>query len=95
MENIIEVNGEMYVPREHKSLKVNPRVASVLMMAMAMGGGMSGLPGLDSGKESRPSVDIVEEYKLILQKKSKLSASSREWVKHQFEYKYKKIEKDV
>lgn len=89
MENTIEINGEQYAPREHKSPKVPKMVSNFLMMSMMMAGG---LPGFDSGKGTRPSVDIVEEYKLILQKKSRLSASDRAWVKNQFEYKYKKIE---
>ena len=91
MGNTIEINGEIYVPREHKSPKVSPRVASILMMGMMMGGGLPGLGG--SGPE-RPDVDIVEEYKLILQKKSFLSASDRRWVEYRFHDKFKKVNKD-
>lgn len=83
---VFEIDGITYRPRKQRSPS---RGASKMMMfAMALG-------GLDYGASSynrkRPSVNIVEEYKLILQKKSELCRSDRDWVCNQFVYMYEQI----
>jgi len=84
--SIIEINEIKYRQREQKP--ISRGAGKMMMMAMALGG-MS--YGRSNYKRQRPSVDVVEEYKLILQKKSELGRSDRDWVVNQFNYLYEKI----
>ena len=86
MEDFIEINGEKYVKREHKSPKINSKLFSMLMMGAMISGG---LPYFKTS-EQLSNIDIVKEYELILQKKSYLSVSERNRIKYQFEHEYKK-----
>jgi hypothetical protein len=45
--------------------------------------------GMPRREKKRPDVDIVEEFKLIQQKKSNLSRSDRSWVVREFNKNYK------
>jgi len=89
----VEVNGVKYESIERQGPKMSKSVASVMMMAQAMGGG---LPGLGMGKQYNgpQGVNIVEEYGLIQKKESRLSRREREWVVWKFESTFKKIEDD-
>ena len=89
---MIEINGKKYVKRERKSLKISPRIASILTMAAVMGGGS--FAGFGGSGGPPPNVDIVKEYELIINKKSKLSRSERDWVQYQFKDKYKEIKEE-
>lgn len=84
--HIIEIDGIKYRPRKQKS--PSRGASKMMMMAMALGG-MS--YGGSNYKRPRPHVDIVEEYKLILQKKSELCRSDRDWVVNQFKYAYEQV----
>lgn len=55
------------------------------IMAASMGAYGTGIHPLLKPKEH--DIDIEEEYKLIQQKKSKLSANARRWVVNQYELK--------
>lgn len=79
----IEVNGIKY---RQKPQKKTPKPIFQFMMMFAMFGG---LPGIKEPK--RPDVDIVTEYGLIQQKKSRLSRSQRDWVVWQFEQQFEKV----
>lgn len=82
----IEINRETYqkIDREYKTRSRSPMLAVATLM-------MGGMYGVGSYSRQRPNVDIVEEYKLIQEKKSKLNRSDREWVVATFNYNYKKI----
>lgn len=89
MVNIVEVNGVQYSQNEQPERKrgVSSKMMTILAMGMAMGGDM----GMGGGyTRKRPKVDIVEEYGLIQQKKSKLSKNDRDWVVYTFEQNYTK-----
>lgn len=89
MENIVEINGVKYSKNEQPEKKrgMSSKMMTILAMGMVMGGGM----GMRGYTRKRPSVDIVEEYGLIQQKKSKLSKNDRDWVVYTFERNYTKI----
>lgn len=57
-------------------------------MAEIMGGGFMG--GRKKSRQ-RPDVNIVEEYRLIQNKKSRLSKSERDWVVYEFESTFTKV----
>lgn len=85
-DSVIEINEIKYRRREQKPLSRG--ASKMMMMAMAIGGVSY---GGSNYKRPRPNVDLVEEYKLILQKKSQLGRSDRDWVVNQFNYLYEKI----
>ena len=89
MANIVEVNGVQYSQNEQPERKrgMSSKMMAILAMEMAMGAYM----GMGGGyTRKRPNVDIVEEYGLIQQKKSKLSKNDRDWVVYTFERNYTK-----
>lgn len=77
----VTIKGKTYRSKEQPEKKMSHGMAKILMMA-TMFGGMSGYGG--KSEPERPKVDIVKEYELILDKKSKLSKSQRDWVEWQF-----------
>ncbi len=90
MANIVEINGIQYSQNEQPERK--SRTSSKMMAILAMGMAMGGDMGMGGGyTRKRPSVDIVEEYGLIQQKKSKLSKNYRDWVVWTFERNYTKV----
>lgn len=84
--NVIEINGVKYT--EKPKPKTGKTTSKLLMMAIALGvGGNYG----STYNRKRPSVNIVKEFELIQQKKSKLSRNDRDWVEVQFHKIYKEI----
>jgi len=80
MSEYIEVNGVKYRQVVHKK----PPMPKILLPLMFMA-------GFSSRRKETHDVNIVEEYGLIQQKKSRLSKSQRDWVVAQFEYNFVKI----
>lgn len=86
-ENIIEINGIKYKKRVQEKNNRSGYMNGIGAMVMAFQGAMSMLHnpyGISNYERKRPKVDILSEYILVLQKKSKLSKSDRDWVEHQF-----------
>jgi hypothetical protein len=83
---MIEINGVKYRSVEHEPMKFGKTMSMVLAMATIAGAYENPVTHVE-----RPNVNIVEEYKLILQKKSKLSRSQRGWVISQFKRNYSPI----
>ncbi len=83
----IEIDGIKYQKREQTTRKSSGRLNALMLMTAAMGGMMGG----DSYQRPAPKVDIAEEYKLILQKKSKLCRRDREYVEWAFKKLYKQV----
>lgn len=80
----IEIGGELYEQRPQSSSRnLNRGMVTVLAMASMFGGLPYGRPA--------PQVNLIEEYTLILQKKSKLSKRDRDWVVNQFNRTFKKV----
>lgn len=78
----IEIEGKKYEPRKvnesgfsRSHLRAARRLAPYLAAA-TLGFGLK--------QRQRPNVNIVEEFRLIQQKKSKLSKNNRDWVEAQF-----------
>ena len=88
--NTIEINGKYYQQKPSSTTQMSGKLQAMLLMSMAMttmvGGGGYG--------RKRPQVDIIEEYKLIQQKKSKLSKSDRDWVKYQFRKNFREVSQE-
>lgn len=79
---MIEINGLKYRQKEQPERKpMSKRMTAMLMMASAF----SSLDPYTKKPKQTPQIDIVKEYGLIQQKKSKLSRSQRDWVVKQFE----------
>lgn len=89
-DSMIEVNGEQYEQIEHSAPKLGSSASRMIIMAAALGS-FGQIQGASNAPRKRPHVNIVEEYKLIQLKKSKLSRSNRDWVVAQFNYNYKKV----
>lgn len=86
----IEIEGKIYeeIPQQSSNTRTSKKLAAMLsigalMHDMSYGG--------SSYTRQRPSVDLVEEFRLIQQKKSKLNRSDRDWVVSQFNKLYKEI----
>lgn len=81
----IEINGKKYVPiKKEKKPKSNVKLGYLL----AVYGGIT----LDfSNSYKNKKIDIVKEFELIQQKKSKLSRSQRDAVERDFNKKYKEL----
>lgn len=82
----IEINGIKYHKREISTPKISKGLSKVALMAMAFGGYDN-----NSYQRKRPNVNIVEEFKLIQLKQSKLCRDDRDWVVHTFNKLYKQI----
>lgn len=88
--SIVEVNSVKYrkKPEPQKSVKIATMEALFLQLAL---GGMAGMPVSSRRRVKRNNINIPEEYGLIQNKKSKLSASERNSVVAIFERDYEKI----
>ncbi len=92
---MIDINGVQYelIPaKPKKDLKLSPIIQAAMMM-----GGMylpytMGRPVSSRQAREIDPYDLVAEYKLILEKKSKLSRSERESVIAQFNRNFRKVE---
>lgn len=94
----VEINGVKYRSKEategkSKRLPMSKTMMSLMVMAgMAQSFGMYGEVGTKEKKEKEtPDVNIIKEYGLIQQKKSRLSKSQRDWVVWQFEKNFERI----
>lgn len=84
--HVITIDGISYAKKEQP--KASKTTSKLLMMAAALG---SIDPYGSSYSRKRPQVNIVSEFELIQQKKSKLSRNDRDWVESQFHKNFKKI----
>lgn len=83
---IIEINGTLYKRNEYKQKKaMSSKMMGLLLAGMALNGNM-----YKSTKEPELHIDLIEEFKLIQAKKSKLTRKQRDWVTHQFHKHYTK-----
>lgn len=87
----IEINGLKYRQKEQNNQQTARQSRmSVMLMGMAMMFGGQGSVGSSRQRET-PKVNIVEEFKLIQEKKSKLPRKDREWVVFQFNRHYEMV----
>ena len=81
----IEINGLKYQQIEQNSTSTKKYSKSFTMLyGMAMMFGGQGMFGSSKPQRQTPKVNLVEEFRLIQEKKSKLSRKDREWVVFQF-----------
>lgn len=88
----IEVNGQAYelIEREERKSKNNSSLAAAMLMATMA---QVNAYGTNNYERKLPEgIDIVKEFALIQQKKSKLSKWNRDKVVSIFNSYYKKIE---
>lgn len=81
----IEINGLKYQQIEQNTQQTarSSRMSTMLMgIAMMFGG--QGILGNSKPQRQTPKVNLVEEFRLIQEKKSKLSKKDRDWVVFQF-----------
>jgi hypothetical protein len=87
----IEINGKLYRERpEPPKKRISPRMATILAVAEMMGN-MD--PYGEKRKVSTIPIDtsLAHEYELIMNKKSKLSASQRQAVVHRFHQVFEEV----
>lgn len=86
----IEILGKKYQKIERQEKQYSGSMSRMMMMAMMF---MS-MPTMLNGSRSKetPKVDIIKEFELIQQKKSKLSKSQRDWVERQFLNNFREIQ---
>lgn len=75
----ISVNGIKYKVKEQPK-----KIGRMGSIALSVGLGLF-------DKFSEQEINIVEEYRLIQEKKSKLSRSLRDWVVYQFNKEYERV----
>lgn len=81
----IDINGLKYRQKEQNNQQTTGQSRmSVILMGMAMMFVAQGSIGTSKRQRETPKVNIVEEFKLIQEKKSKLSRKDRDWVVSQF-----------
>ena len=78
----LEINGIMYTEiKKQPKKQMSSSMARVVMMATMFGG----IGGNEVSKTpNRPSVDLIKEFELVQQKKSKLSRNNRDWIVFEF-----------
>jgi hypothetical protein len=85
-----EIDGVVYAPVPEKPKKSRrPGIFELATLALAF---PSYTTGATQYARKRPVVNIIEEYKLILQKKSNLSRNDRDWVEFTFHRMYRIVE---
>ena len=92
----IEINGIKYSKNEKPIQKTSKGISTLLSMALMIGAGLEfaarGNLGTSKVRQSQMSEqNLIEEYGLIQQKKSKLSSKQREWVVYKFGLQYKRL----
>jgi len=89
----VEIDGKIYVKIEQNNQET-ARLSRMSMMlygmAMMFGGG-----GTSSYQRYFPKVNLIEEYKLIIAKKSKLSRAERDMVINRFNKNFKLKENEI
>lgn len=94
MNNTVIINGQRYKkndPEEpRKGYSRNSRLFQLLAATSMMYAPL--FEDVKPKTDKSLGIDIIEEYGLIQNKKSKLSRSQRDWVVYQFESNYKKID---
>lgn len=84
-QNIIEINGVEYVQRKKEAYRAPGKLASLLSVTSLFGG----VPNVGPKTPDLPSgTNLISEYTLIQQKKSKLSRRKRDYIEHLFRCQY-------
>jgi len=90
-EQLVVVEGVKFEPRKQSVLSPQAKRLKDLAMEASM---YDPYAMRKKTPRIRPDVDIIEEYKLVINKKSKLGRNDRDWVKYTFHSLYK-IKSDV
>ena len=86
---LIEIEGKFY---EEKPQNQGKGISKKTLGLIALAQTMHNISfGGSSYNRERPSVNIIEEFRLIQQKKSKLNRSDRDWVERMFYKNYKEV----
>jgi hypothetical protein len=88
----IEINGLKYRQKEQNNQQISRRSRMPFTLyGMAMMFGAQGSIGTSKRQRETPKVNLVEEFKLIQEKKSKLPRKDRDWVVFQFNRHYEML----
>ena len=79
----VNINGVEYARTTAEPKAISPNVERSISLAAKTYGRQY--------ERNRPNVDIVEEFKLVQDKKSKLGRSDRDWVENTFHKMFKKV----
>lgn len=82
------INGITYVPREKAKASKYPRMLQSLILMASIGMGQTSKVSATICDE-----DLVEEYKLIQTKQSKLSRAKRDWIEGEFNSRFEPAKK--
>lgn len=80
---IVEVNGKQYEEREKPKI---PKLSPIMIATLAISGGWPGMGG-----EEWDAQELAEEFALIQNKKSRLSANRRRTIEWQFHQRFREI----
>ena len=87
---LIEIEGKFY--QEKSKNQATKAVSQKTLGLIALAQTMHNMSfGGSNYSRQRPSVNLIEEFRLIQQKKSKLSRSDRDWVERMFHKNYKEV----
>lgn len=89
-DNKLIVLGEKYIAKPKRESK--SYIRPFIHMAAAFASMYSINNPYYKKPRERPNINLIEEYELIQQKKSKLSRSDRDWVEYQFHRNFIKVE---
>lgn len=88
----LEINGIKYQPKPTTSKSKNYANSKIMqMMAMMSIASMTNFPGSKTKTKTEIKIDIIREFELIQQKKSKLSSSQRDWVVWKFNKEFEPV----
>ena len=94
-DNSFEINGVRYIERPSKESRGQKSRFHTIMMASMVLTNMYDMGGNSYQRQLPKGIDLVEEFRLIGQKKSKLSKWERDVVCYQFESKFIKVESNT
>ena len=86
----VEIDGKIYVQKEQNN-KQTAKMSRMSTMLYGMAMMFSSQGSIASSKYQRefPRVNLIDEYKLIVEKKSKLSKAERDMVVNRFNKNFK------
>jgi hypothetical protein len=83
-QDAININGEYWIPREKTKTRFSPIFMAVMLMA--------GVPQMANlSQQEKEQLDLISEYRLVMQKKSNRSANGRRYIVAEFERNFEKL----
>lgn len=91
--NIVEIHGKRYEEIEKDQNSLSKKAKQLMKYEPYLTYALdASIPGRKRIKELEQTIDLVQEFSLIQEKKSKLSRRDRDQIEHMFHRKYKEIQ---